>query len=149
MTLAGTKTGGISLAAKSPAPWKDGGEWNYDADKKGNPITDPSQLTFSFTKATGIFTGSATAYFDYETPTYKKNAKTGEYDVKWTPQHKTAKLPFNGVMVLEDGAPNGYGVAVYSHKTAYEDDWTGKRVNYTEPIVLPVTVSGEIIQGIK
>ena len=36
--------------------------WNYDFDKNGNEITNPSQVSFSFTKATGIFSGKSTVY---------------------------------------------------------------------------------------
>ena len=156
--LKGDSKGGIALAAKSPAPWKqteswveDGiryskSWWNYDFDKNGNEITNPSQVSFSFTKATGIFSGKSTVYFDYETPSYKKvkHYEDGEtrWEVieTWTQQHKTASLPFTGVMVSDGECLQGFGAAVYTLKYTEEDCATGKKKTVTEKISLPVTV---------
>lgn len=134
--LAGDRKGEISLARKSPAPWEhkwkeDGvtySEWDYWQDKNGNDITDPSQLSFKFTKATGIFTGSATVYFDYR-------------DVNDRPQHKTAKLPYNGVVVLDEDCIAGYGAAVYSTKENIYDESRGKYVVTPKVVSLPVELN--------
>ena len=134
--LAGDRKGEISLARKSPAPWEykwkeDGytySEWNYWEDRNGNEITDPSQLSFKFTKATGIFTGSATVYFDY----WVANDR---------PQHKTAKLPYNGVVVLDEDCIAGYGAAVYSTKENVYDESRGKYVVTPKVVSLPVELN--------
>ena len=148
VNLSGSKSGTISLTEKSPAPWeqtfKEDGvtwkEWNYDTDKNDNDITDPSQLSISFTKATGIFTGKATVYFDYELPSYKKNSKTGEIEESFTKQHKTATLPYTGVMICsgadEEVSYAGFGSALYTFK--YADEETGKQ--QTRVVSLPVSL---------
>jgi hypothetical protein len=125
VSVKGDKKGAISLAGKSPAPWvnKVDGEsyWEFGVDKKGNEITDPSQLSISFTKATGIFTGKASVYFDEPKPT-------------------SASLPYAGVMIHGgDGIYEGFGSAVYSFKYSYEDD-KGKQKTNTDKITLPVSL---------
>lgn len=133
VTLAGDKKGGIAVP-KSPAPWKDGNEWNYEADKNGNEITNPSQIAFTFAKATGIFSGNAMANFDY-------------YNEKDVIQHKTAKIPYNGVFVKEGGDEsevlNGYGAGIYSTKLYYYDDDMEKYVAKPLTVSLPVTIERE------
>ena len=120
--------------------------WNYDVDKNGNEITNPSQVSFSFTKATGIFSGKSTVYFDYETPSYKKVKHYEDGETRWevietrTQQHKTASLPFTGVMVSDGEWLQGFGAAVYTLKYTEEDCVTGKKKTVTEKISLPVTV---------
>ncbi len=116
----GDTKGSISLD-KSPAPWVDNGEWNFKYDKKGNPITDPSQLSISFTKATGIFTGKALVYFDEPKPT-------------------TASLPYSGVMIYDGkGGYTGLGSAVHTYKYTYWDD-NDRAKTATEKITLPVSL---------
>ena len=140
VAVSGNSKGTISLTGKSPKPWNDGGVWNYSTDKKGNAITDPSQLSISFAKATGIFTGTATVYFDYEKPSYKKNARTGEIDETWTKQHSSAALPYVGVMILT-GAENyvGLGSALYSYNFT-EVDGKGQSNKQTVKVSLPVSL---------
>ena len=126
VAVKGDAKGAISLVAKSPAPWveKNGGEsfWNYDEDKNGNEITDPSQLSISFAKATGIFTGKANVYFDYPKPT-------------------SASLPYSGVMIYEgEGGYVGRGSAVYTYKYSYQDD-SGKAKSDTKKVTLPVSLT--------
>jgi hypothetical protein len=129
--LKGDNKGGISLAVKSPAPWNDNGEWNYWEDKKGNEIADPSQLSFSFAKATGIFKGKFNVYFDY-------------WDMKDKPVHKAVSVPYEGIIhgLENDNAPLGLASAVYTTKYSYLDECTGKRVNKTYTVSLPVIMSG-------
>ena len=153
VTLAGDNKGSIGLERKSPAPWEqkesykgDDGKtytdswWNYEEDKKGNPITDPSQLSFSFTKATGIFSGKANVYFDYWDEAKKKS------------QHKAVSVPFSGVMIhaeMPEGSEwLGVGSAVYSVSKVY-DYWDymvdkKKTVKFTEKIPLWVGVSQNV-----
>ena len=120
VSVQGDKKGAISLVEKSPAPWVvNKSYWNCWEDKKGNPITDPSQLSISFTKATGIFTGKASVYFDY-------------------PLLKAVTLPYAGVMIYdgEDGY-RGLGSAVYTYK--YTDIYySGKTEART--VTLPVSL---------
>ena len=122
VAVRGDKKGAISLVEKSPAPWKFGDEWEYEVGKDGNLISDPSQLSISFSKATGIFTGKATAYFDYKMP------DTGKA------QHATAVLPYAGVLIDDgEGGYEGFGSAVYTCKSQrYKDK------PFTEQVSLPV-----------
>ena len=148
VTVQGDKKGAISLMEKSPAPWerswKEDGvtykEWNYWEDKKGNEITDPSQLSISFAKATGIFTGKANVYFDYWLPNYKKD-RSGEYYDAGSDKHVTASLPYAGVMIYDgEGGYVGLGSAVYSYKHTVEDEDTGRTSSQTDKVSLPVTL---------
>lgn len=121
VAVKGDKKGAISLVEKSPAPWVEDGEWNCWKDKKDNEITDPSQLSISFTKATGIFTGKAMAYFDYPKPT-------------------SASLPYAGVMIDDgEGGYVGLGAAVHTYKYSYTDDY-GKTKSDTKKVSLPVSL---------
>ena len=147
VSVMGDKKGSIVLAGKSSAPWqrswKEDGvtykEWDYYTDKNENPITNPSQLSIAFTKATGIFTGKATVYFDYELPSWKKN-RDGEYDVTYTQQHKTASVPYAGVMIVDGESRSGYGAAIYTYKHTYVDEETGRSKSVTDKVSLPVTL---------
>ncbi len=125
--LMGTAKGEITLAAKSLAPWNDGKMWHFDVDKNGKDITDPSQLSFSFAKATGIFSGKAAVYFDYD------DQNTGKKVLK------TAALPFNGVVITKKDR-KGFGAAVYSGKSYEKDKNTGKWKEIKTTVSLPVTL---------
>ncbi len=145
VAVMGDKKGAINLVQKSPAPWYDKADgWNYWYDKKGNEITDPSQLSISFAKATGIFTGKASVYFDYWQPNYKRVA--GEYEDMGSVKHTTATLPYSGVMVREENdgevSYTGFGSAVHTYKYTYEDN-NGKIKTDTRKVTLPVFVADE------
>lgn len=152
VALKGDAKGGIVLESKSPAPWKQTETWtddygqrhteswyNYYEDKKGNAITDPSQLSVAFTKATGIFSGKASVYFDYWQPNYKKD-RYGDYYDAGSEQHKTASLSYTGVMVSDGYGLTGFGAAVYSSKFTRANCETGKAVSVTEKVSLPVVI---------
>lgn len=148
VAVKGDSKGAISLVEKSPAPWeaswKEGGvtykEWNYWEDKNGNEITDPSQLSISFAKATGIFTGKANAYFDYDVPSYKLNSQTKEIEESYVKKHTTASLPYAGVMIADgDGGYYGLGSAVYSLKYTYLDS-SDRAKTGTMKVTLPVSI---------
>ena len=157
VAVKGDSKGAISLVEKSPAPWEEKetykGEdgktytdkwWNYCEDKNGNPITDPSQLSISFTKATGIFTGKASVYFDYWLPSCKQNSTTKEIEWSETQKHVTASLPYAGVMIADgEGGYTGLGSAVYTYKFTGEDD-KGKAKTFTEKVSLPVSLEAPV-----
>ena len=144
--LKGDAKGGIALESKSPAPWKyteswkEGGivykdtYWEFEYDKSDKEITDPSQLSFSFTKATGIFSGKATVYFEYK-------VDKGDYAAD---EATSAPLPFNGVVITtttDDGVVReGFGAAVYSGKSFEEDVDTGKWKEIKVTVSLPVSL---------
>ena len=90
--------------------------------------------SISFAKATGIFTGKAKVYFDYEETNYKNDEEIV------TKQHKDATLPYSGVMIYDaDGDYNGYGSAVHTFKyTGY--DKNQRPVSLTKKVTLPVSL---------
>ena len=148
VAVKGDSKGAISLVEKSAAPWeqtfKEDGqtwkEWNYETDKNGNEITDPSQLSISFTKATGIFTGKANAYFDYWQPNYKMD-RYGDYHDAGSYKHVTASLPYSGVMIYNaDGGSEGYGSAVHTYKYSYGGYYGGTAKTDTKKVTLPVSL---------
>ena len=138
----GTSKGGISIMQKGFAPWYDKASdtWVYWEDKNGNRNPDPSLLSISFAKATGIFTGKATAYFDYPF----SDEDPIEHSSTTVTKHASATLPYAGVMVREvrGGALSltGFGSAVHSYKHTEKDD-NGKFKTSSEKITLPVTIA--------
>ena len=121
VSVKGDKKGSISVADKSPAPWVEDGAWNCWEDKKGNAISNPSQLSISFAKATGIFSGKASVYFDEPKPT-------------------SASMPYFGVMIDDgEGGYVGFGSAVYTYKYSYSD-YYGKVKTDTKRVTLPVSL---------
>ena len=127
VAVKGDTKGAISLVEKSPAPWVEKGEWasywNCETDNKGNKITDPSQLSISFAKATGIFTGKANVYFDDPKPT-------------------SASLPYSGVIIYDgEGGYVGLGSAVYTYKYSYIEYCGGKPKTDTKKVTLPVSLN--------
>ena len=148
VAVKGDSKGAISLVEKSPAPWemswKEDGitykEWNYWEDKNDNAITDPSQLSISFAKATGIFTGKANAYFDYYLPSCKQNSRTKEIEWSFAMKHVAATLPYSGVMIADgEGGYTGLGSAVYSYKYTYYDSSDRAKTD-TKKVSLPVSL---------
>jgi len=115
VTVNGDKKGSINLAGKNP------------------------QLTFSFAKATGIFTGKAAVSFDYDLPSYKQDSKTKKIVMSETSQHKTATMPYAGVMIYDSESCTGLGSAVYSYKYSYLDE-KGKTKTDTKKVTLPVSL---------
>ena len=112
----------------------------YWEDKNGNRNPDPSLLSISFAKATGIFTGKATAYFDYPF----SDEDPIEHSSTTVTKHASATLPYAGVMVREvrGGALSltGFGSAVHSYRHTEKDD-NGKFKTSSEKITLPVTIA--------
>jgi len=132
VALKGDSKGSIALESKSPAPWKNGIEWNYWEDKKGDEITDPSQMSISFAKATGIFSGKASVYFDY-----------AEGEMKM--QHKAVSIPYAGVMIKDEDEESlmGYGSAQYTYKWTWVDECTYKATPVTSIVSLPVVITAD------
>ena len=111
---------------KSAKAWKDAdGSYNYSEtkpDRNGDtqPIVNPAELSMSFTKATGVFSGKFNLYFDYETPKYDR------YGDELDPvrNHKAVSVPYAGVVVHGEGSSAyGAGSGQYAGKFTleYED----------------------------
>ena len=111
---------------KSPKIWKDSeGLYHYDEtkeDRNGDTqsILNPAELSMSFTKATGVFSGKFNVYFDYDTPKYDRHGD----ELDPVPSHKSVSVPYAGVVIHgEEGSAYGAGSGQYTGKFTleYED----------------------------
>ena len=113
---------------KSPAPSKVideetlqfSGEYNY------GELTNPSGLTFTFAKATGLFKGAFNVYYDYvsaQDTTKEENRET------WT--HVAKKVSFEGVLTPVRGdTSDGIGGRGFFLWTIQGEDYAGKAYPY-------------------
>jgi len=120
-TGAGT---GLS-APKSDAPVKDTetGAYIY-ADTTGDGVNNTSGLTLRFTRATGLFTGTFKAWYDYV------SASDLTVDTEtWT--HTSKSVTYQGALtpVRDSGDAEGRGFFLWADKGAYENT-AGKTVTY-------------------
>ena len=115
-------------APKADKPVKEDGAYYY-ADTNGDGANNASGLAFTFTKATGLFSGSFTAYYDYVSAADYTKEENGE---KWT--HAAKKISFQGVLtpVREDSSDGveGRGFFLWADKSSYEKNAAGKTVTY-------------------
>ena len=100
--------------ATKPVKDKDSDEWIYGGENDG-------ALTLSFTQATGIFKGSYTFWFDYESACDYVAEKT-------TFSHTSRKVSFEGILV--QGEPEMRGFYLWDATGAYEDEKSGKEKTY-------------------
>ena len=93
---------------------KDTKAWSYEGANDG-------ALTLSFTQATGIFKGSYTFWYDYESAYDHTTGKS-------TMSHTSKKVNFEGIMV--QGADDMRGFYLWDATGAYDDPKTGKEKTY-------------------
>ncbi len=140
---AGVSPGGLELtvndagtaisAPKSPAPSKMldeetrqfFGEYNY------GELVNPSGLTFTFAKATGLFKGAFNVYYDYVSAVDATKEENGE-----TFAHVVKKVSFEGALTpvrgdTSDGV-GGRGFFLWAAKGAYD---TGKVDRDDNPVM--------------
>ena len=91
-------------------------------------------LTLSFTQATGIFKGSYTFWYDYESAYDDMTGKT-------TMSHTSKKVSFEGIMV--QGADSMDGFYLWDATGVYEDEKTGKEKTYKYKESYPVSLVAE------
>ena len=115
LTVTVNEKGTAFLVPKATKPVydKEAGEWLYEGANDG-------ALTLSFTQATGIFKGSYTFWFDYE-------SAYDETTEKSTMTHTSKKVNFEGVMV--QGADLS-GFYLWDATGTYDDAKTGKEKTY-------------------
>ena len=115
LTVTVNEKGAFVVAkATKPVQDKETKEWRYEG-------TNDGALTLSFTQATGIFKGSYTFWYDYESA----------YDAtkdKSTMSHTSKKVNFEGVMV--QGEEEMRGFYLWDATGTYEDEKTGKAKTY-------------------
>ena len=123
LTTTVNEKGAIVVAkATKPVQNKETKEWQYDGANDG-------ALTLSFTQATGIFKGSYTFWFDYE-------SAYDETKDKLTIAHTSKKVSFEGIMV--QGADEMRGFYLWDATGTYEDEKTGKEKTYKYKESYPV-----------
>lgn len=95
------------------------GEWTYEGE-------NDAALTFSFTKATGIFRGSFTSWYDYESAV--EYDRDGE-ELRKTRAHTSKKVSFEGVARQSDSDMKGF--YLWKRSGTYDDAKTGKTKTFT------------------
>jgi len=113
------------VKATKPVQDKETKAWRYEGANDG-------ALTLSFTPATGIFKGTYTFWYDYESA---YDATTG----KSTLAHTSRKVSFEGVMVQGEDVMRGF--YLWDATGAYEDEKTGKEKTYKYKESHPVSLT--------
>ena len=124
MTVSVNEKGALVVAkATKPVQDRKSKEWSYDGANDG-------ALTLSFTQATGIFKGSYTFWFDYE-------SAYDETKDKSTVSHTSKKVNFEGIFVQGE-EPKMEGFYLWDATGEYEDEKTGKLKSYKYKQSFPV-----------
>ena len=100
--------------ATKPLQDKESGEWRYEGENDG-------ALTLSFSQATGIFKGTYTLWFDYESAVDETTDR-----VTWT--HTSKKINFEGIVV--QGEPYFSGFYLWDAVGVYWDAKTDQEKTY-------------------
>ena len=116
-------------APKADLPVKDPetGEYSYGEDTNGDGVFNTSGLTFTFTKATGLFKGSFKAWYDY-TSAIDNTTDTGKF------AHASKTVAFLGALTpirekLDDGI-GGRSYFLWPEKGSYTSA-SGKSMTYS------------------
>ena len=129
LTAAVNEKGAIVVAkATKPVQDKTTKEWAYDGANDG-------ALTLSFTQATGIFKGSYTFWYDYESAYDDTTGKS-------TMAHTSKKVSFEGIFVQGE-EPKMEGFYLWDATGEYEDEKTGKLKSYKYKQSFPVRLVAE------
>jgi hypothetical protein len=128
---------GTGLAApRADTPRREGlsASYDYTVDTTGDGVANMSGLTFTYLRATGLFSGSFKAWYDYASVL---DATTGVET--WT--HTSKTFSFAGVLtpVREEGDTEGRGFFLSAEKGWFDsgrDDPNGL------PIMTPFTYNG-------
>ena len=127
LTAAVNEKGAIVVAkATKPVQDRETKEWSYAG-------TNDGALTLSFAQATGIFKGSYTFWYDYESA---KDYTTG----KSTMAHASKKVSFEGILVQGED-PKMDGFYLWDAASEYEDEKTGKAKAYKYKQSFPVILT--------
>jgi len=129
MTVEFNAKGALSaVKATKPVQNKETKEWLYEGANDG-------ALTVSFTQATGIFKGSYTFWYDYE-------SAYDEIKDKTTVSHTSKKVNFEGILVQGD-EPEMEGFCLWDATGEYEDPKTGKAKTYKYSLSFPMRLLAE------
>ena len=111
--------------ADSPKKGSEPGEYDY-GDTNGDGESNPSGLTVSFAKATGIFKGSFSVYYDYVSAQDDTKEENGE---TWA--HVAKKVSCEGVLT-PSGDAAGRGFFLWADKGSYD---SGKVDKNGDPVM--------------
>ena len=127
LTVTVNEKGALVVAkATKPVQDRETKEWSYDGVNDG-------ALTLSFTQATGIFKGSYTFWYDYE-------SASDETKDKITMSHTSKKVNFEGIMVQGEDLSGYY---LWDATGVYEDEKTGKEKTYKYKESCSVSLRGD------
>ena len=107
----------VVAKATKPVQDKETKEWSYNG-------TNDGALTLSFAQATGIFKGSYTFWYDYESA-FDETKPDGRQET-WA--HASKKVSFEGIWV--QGAESLRGFYLWDATGSYKDTKTGKLKTY-------------------
>ena len=129
----GTLGTGLS-APKVDIPLKntETGEYDYTADTTGDYVSNTSGLTLTYTRATGLFTGSFKTWYDYASAV-DTTPLDGPVQTK---AHTSKTASFEGALtpVRESGDAEGRGFFLWADKSSFD---SGKVDKHGEPIMTP------------
>ena len=126
LTAAVNEKGAIVVEkATKPVQDKATKEWLYEGRNDG-------ALTLSFAQATGIFKGSYTFWYDYESAYDETTGKS-------TMVHTSKKVSFEGILVQGE-LPKMDGFYLWDATGEYEDEKTGKAKTYKYKQSFPVSI---------
>gem|GEM_PF-1571494 len=122
----GTGTGLAAPRADTPAKLPDG-TYNYGADSNGDGQSNIAGLTFKFTRATGLFSGSFKAWYDYASA---EDFTTGKRTLK----HASKTIKFEGALTPYRGddeadAAEGRGFFLWGDQSMYDTGRTDRNGN--------------------
>ena len=122
----GTGTGLSAPKSDTPAPLLDG-TYDYTADTTKDGVSNTSGLTLTYTRATGLFTGSFKTWYDYASAV--ENTTGGQ-----TLTHTSKTISFEGALtpVREEGDAEGRGFFLWADKSSFD---SGKLDKYGNPIL--------------
>jgi hypothetical protein len=118
----GIATGFVAPANDAPTKLPDG-SYDYTVDKNGDGQSNTSGLTFKFTRATGLFSGKFSIWYDYV------SAQDLTTD-KETLKHESKSASFQGVITptATDGTA-GRGYYLWADQSEYDTGKTDKNGN--------------------
>ena len=128
----GTGTGLAAPKADTPLKNTETGEYDYTADTTKDDVSNTSGLTLTYTRATGLFTGSFKTWYDYASA-----VDTTPLDgATQTMTHLSKAISFEGALtpVRESGDAEGRGFFLWADKSSFD---SGKLDKNGEPIMTP------------
>ena len=125
----GAGTGLSAPKADTPLKNTETGDYDYSVDTTKDDVSNTSGLTLTYTRTTGLFTGSFKTWYDYASAV---DNTTGSQ----TMMHTSKTISFEGALtpVREEGDAEGRGFFLWADKSSFD---SGKLDKYGNPILTP------------